>query len=59
MNADDFGKVLAEEQLKQSFDKYLVIGFSAKNGGEYFSNCDAEQLALMLRLFSEIYKSNE
>ena len=56
MSTKDFGKVLAEEQLKHSFEKYLIIGFNSDTGGEYSTNCCSEQLALLLAIFSELYK---
>lgn len=59
MNIEDFGKVLAEEQLKHSFEKYLIIGFNSETGGDYSTNCDSEQLALLLAVFSEMYRENE
>ena len=50
-----FGKYLAESHLETAFDKYLVIGFHSDAGGDYMTNCDSEQLALMLQLFSQMY----
>ena len=55
----EFGKVLAESHLETAFDKYIVIGFSMDKGEDYFTNCDAEQLQLLLSLFLGNFKKPE
>lgn len=49
----EFGKALGVAHLESAFDKYLVIGFSVEKGSSYLTNCDKEQLELMLAMFFE------
>lgn len=52
-NNIEIAKTLAEAHLESIFDKYLVIGFQTERGDDFFTNCTAEQLALMLSLFDQ------
>jgi hypothetical protein len=49
----EIAKTLASAHLESIYDKYLVIGFNSETGGDFFSNCDQEQLGLLLMLFQE------
>jgi hypothetical protein len=46
-------KALASAHLESIYDKYLVIGFNTETGDDFMSNCDDEQLRLLLMLFQQ------
>ncbi len=50
-------KILAEAHLESVFDKYLVIGFNVEAGDDVITNCDNEQLGLLLALFAQRLQS--
>lgn len=53
MDKIEVAKTLASAHLEHAYDKYLVIGFNTESGDDFFSNCDDEQLSLLLMLFQQ------
>ncbi len=53
MDNIEIAKNLASAHLESVYDKYLVIGFNTETGDDFFSNCDNEQLGLLLALFHQ------
>lgn len=49
----EIAKTLAEAHLGSIFDKYLVVGFNIDTGDDVITNCNNEQLGLLLALFAE------
>jgi len=49
----DIAKTLAEAHLESIFQKFVVIGYHTERGDEFFSNCNAEQLGLLMKMFGE------
>ena len=49
----EIAKTLAEAHLESIYDKYLVIGFHTETGDDMITNCDNEQLGLLLALFAQ------
>lgn len=52
-NDIEIATVLAQAHLESVFDKYLVIGFNIEMGDSVITNCDNEQLGLLLALFAQ------
>jgi hypothetical protein len=53
MDKIKIAKTLACSHLESIYDKYLVIGFNTETGDDFISNCDDEQLGLLLMLFQQ------
>ena len=51
MDNKKIAEALSSAHLDTIFDKYIVIGFNTEAGLDTITNCNAEQLGLLLSLF--------